>query len=128
VIAVNGAEKDQTLDQVRVFVKVQVGTVMIIAVQLVVLFRLLLMQNAHLKGQQLVDKYTACLVYTAAAVWNATIMDIIFIHLLLVLATQCRLIVAAAKALVVVVAVAAVAARLAPERCAIQEQAALQHT
>jgi hypothetical protein len=54
-------------------------------------------------------------------------MDIIFIHLLLVLATQYSLIVAAAKALVVVVAVVVVDVKHQTVFYAIQEQAALQH-
>ena len=40
-----------------VFVKVQVGTVMIIAVQLVVLFRLFHLQSRHIKAQQPVQPY-----------------------------------------------------------------------
>jgi hypothetical protein len=43
-----------------VFVKVQVGTVLIIAVQRVALFRLFRHQIEHLKEQQPVQLYTAC--------------------------------------------------------------------
>jgi hypothetical protein len=62
LVSVDGEAKGQVTAQDLVFVKVQVGTVMIIAVQLAALFRLFRHQIEHLKAQQLVQPYTDCLV------------------------------------------------------------------